>query len=238
MVSHLTGQGRLTEARILWTAVEERLLAFAKYDDLFEASTLLDEADLRFREGALTRDHIREALSRVTALGRRYYERGLWSLSGRWHQSNGNDADAADAFTRSLEMARAVGLRDTEAEAGRGLSLARLGRHQEAEAAAASAERDPPHSILAELYLALGNRKKARHRALAGYKQYWADGPPYAFHWELRTCRNVLQALGEPEPAMPPFDPAKIAPIVYEADIRRLLAEHAANQRSTPPATA
>jgi hypothetical protein len=41
----------------------------------------------------------------------------------------------------------------------------------------------------------------------------------------------VLNAIGEPVPEMPPFDPARVAPIKYEIDIRRLLAEHAANSR-------
>jgi hypothetical protein len=49
----------------------------------------------------------------------------------------------------------------------------------------------------------------------------------------LQTCRTVLQALNEPEPPMPPYDPANIAPIEYEADLRRLLAEHATKQK--PP---
>ena len=136
-----------------------------------------------------------------------------------------------DAFARAIEMARAVGLSDTDSEARRGLSLARLGRRQEAEAAAASAERDPPHVSLAELYLALEQRDQARAHALAGYKWAWADGPPWCRHWDLQRCRAVLQALGEPEPQLPPFDPAKVKPIDYEPDIRRLLAEHAAKKR-------
>jgi hypothetical protein len=41
----------------------------------------------------------------------------------------------------------------------------------------------------------------------------------------------VLQALGEPEPQLPPFDPAKVKPLDYQADIRHLLAEHAQKQR-------
>jgi len=63
---------------------------------------------------------------------------------------------------------------------------------------------------------------------MEGYKKAWADGPPYSFHRQLETCRTVLQKLGEPEPQLPPFDPDKIKPFPYEAEIRRLLAEHAA----------
>jgi len=35
-------------------------------------------------------------------------------------------------------------------------------------------------------------------------------------------------------PAMPPYDPAKQAPIPFEADILRLLKEHAAKQKPKP----
>jgi hypothetical protein len=81
---------------------------------------------------------------------------------------------------------------------------------------------------LAELYLELGERDKARLHALDGYKKYWADGPPYSFHWQLDTCRAVLQAPCEPEPQLPPSDPAKIQTVPLRSRIRRLLAEHAA----------
>jgi len=49
-------------------------------------------------------------------------------------------------------------------------------------------------------------------------------------HWALQTSRAVLAALGEPEPQLPPFDPTRIKTIEYEADIRRLIEEHAAKQ--------
>jgi hypothetical protein len=41
----------------------------------------------------------------------------------------------------------------------------------------------------------------------------------------------VLAALGESEPQMPPFDPARVKPIDYQPDVHRLLAEHAASKR-------
>lgn len=67
-----------------------------------------------------------------------------------------------DAFAHAIRMAREVGLSDTGSETQRGLSLARLGRRCEAEAAAASAERDPPHVPLEDLYLALDQPDQAR----------------------------------------------------------------------------
>jgi len=126
-------------------------------------------------------------------------------------------------------MAREVGQRDAQSEALRSLSLVQLGRADEARATAAalSAERDPPHVAMAQLWLALNQRDKARDHALRGYKWAWADGPPYSRHWELSACEAVLNALDEPLPVLRPYDPARVEPLPYEADIRRLLAEHA-----------
>jgi len=128
-------------------------------------------------------------------------------------------------------MAHEVNLRDTESEARRGLSLAALGGTGEAKAAAESAEQDPPHAALASLYLALNQPDKAREHALKGHEQAWANGPPYVWHWQLEECRAVLCALNVPEPERPPFDPAKHPPFPWEADIHRMLEEHARKKR-------
>jgi len=77
----------------------------------------------------------------------------------------------------------------------------------------------------------LQQRDQARTHALASYEWASADGPPFYHYWDLQRCRALLQALGEPEPQRPPFDPAKVKPLDYEPDIRRLLAEHAKKQR-------
>src|SRR5262249_21719179 len=149
----------------------------------------------------------------------RLYERQLWHRLGTTRLTNGQNTSAIAAFEHAIQMARDVGLSDPDAEAQRGLALARTGHLAEAEAAAHSAERDPPHVTLAELWLALDQRDKARDHALRGFKRAWADGPPYCWHWNLERCRAVLRALGEPEPALPPYDPAKIQPLPYEAEI-------------------
>ena len=49
----------------------------------------------------------------------------------------------------------------------------------------------------------------------------------WCHHWDLQRCRAVLQALGEKQPQLPPFDPTKVKPIDYEPNIRRLLPKHA-----------
>jgi hypothetical protein len=230
LVLDRTEQGQVGEARSLWTDMVSRP-AWQHRDGQLEAQCLLAEGWRLHREAALTAAFLDAAFARVRALGERSFERWLWQLAGDWHQSAGRDTEAADAFAHAIRMAREVGLSDTDSEAQRGLSLARLGRRREADSAAASAERAPPHVYLAELYLALEQREQARTHALAGYKWAWADGPPWYHHWQLQRCRAVLQALGEPEPQLSPFDPAKVKPIDYEPDIRRLLAEHTAKNK-------
>ena len=131
-------------------------------------------------------------------------------------------------------MAREVGQRDPRSEALRGVSLARLERENEASSTATAllAERDPPHVALAELWLALNQRDKARDHALLGYKWAWADGPPYSRQRELQTCLDLLNTLNEREPLLPSYDSARIEPLPCEADIRRLLKEYA--KKTTP----
>ena len=41
----------------------------------------------------------------------------------------------------------------------------------------------------------------------------WCDGPPFAYDYGLRTARAHLQALGAPEPEMPPYDASQHEPI-------------------------
>jgi len=224
-------QGALAEARTGWASLALRLAKENAYDTQVAAQAALTEAWLLFAEGTLTEDTLRALIGRVRDLRRLPHERGLLNLSGRLHLAYDRNAAAEADFARAIEMARATGLRDTESEAGRGLALVRLGRRADAEAAAASAEHDPPRAELAELYLELGETDKARLHAQAGYDWYRADGPPFTDHWNLQRCRAVLARLNEPVPDPPPFDPAKQEPIPFEADVLRLLREHEAKQK-------
>lgn len=226
LVNGRIARGQCKDARRLWTDLTSGP-AWAHRESHLEGEGQIAEGWLLYREGSLTATFVEGAMEHFQALSRRLHARKLWQLAGAWHQSEDRDAEAAYAFAQAIRMAREAGKTDAASEAGRGLSLARLGRRREAEAAAASAERDPPHVSLAELYLALEQRNQARTHALAGYEEAWADGPPWCHHWDLQRCRAVLAALSEPEPRLPPFDPAKVKPLDYEPDIRSLLAEHA-----------
>ncbi len=76
-----------------------------------------------------------------------------------------------------------------------------------------------------EVFTALGEQAEARRHVDAAYREAWADGPPYAYFHELQRIRAALQTLGMPEPQLPPFDPAKVPPMPYEAEIRAFIAD-------------
>jgi len=204
--------------------------------DLFESRLTCLELDFMWRRNSLTKKHIDSAFTQIRKPGFRFLQRYLFSLVGVWRQSRDEHAGAIASFDQAIEMAHAVRLRDPESEARRAVSLARLNtRRAEAEAAATAVALTAPLEALAELWLVLGDIGKARDAALRGFKQYWADGPPYCFYWELEACRRVLKEIGEPEPVLPPFDPANFPPLPFEADIERLIEEYkAAHPRESP----
>ena len=115
--------------------------------------------------------------------------------------------------------------------AARASLLARLGRREEALAAVedviARLERvhpaDRPHGHLADALAALGRADDAADHALQAYRQGWADGPPYAFHWDLRDARERLERLGVATPELPTVDPDSVR-IPHEDEIRAYIA--------------
>jgi tetratricopeptide (TPR) repeat protein len=228
---NLADEGRTDEARGLWSEMIASTVWQHRNREL-EAQAAHTEAVLRYHDGSLSDPDLRGIIAKVHNLGNQFHERGLWRLLGEFCQSKREFAQAVDASGYAIEMARNAGLVDPIAEALRGLSLLSLGQCATAEAAATAAERQiganpEAEPRLSELWLALGHPDKARDHALRGYRWAWADGPPYSYHWALEHCRAVLRELGEPEPVLPPYDPAKIEPLPYEADINRLLEEHA-----------
>jgi tetratricopeptide (TPR) repeat protein len=68
-------------------------------------------------------------------------------------------------------------------------------------------------NVLAEIEMHEKNVPAAIEAATTAYRLAWCDGPPFAYHYGLRTARAHLQTLGAPAPDMPPFDPSKHEPI-------------------------
>jgi hypothetical protein len=88
-----------------------------------------------------------------------------------------------------------------------------------------------------EVLTALEEPEAAKAHVEDAYREAWADGPPYAFYHELKRIRAAIQALGIPEPQLPPFDPAKVPPVPYEAEIRAFIDELRQEQGGDSSAT-
>jgi tetratricopeptide (TPR) repeat protein len=180
---------------------------------------------LRFYQGSLTSELLNQAEAAAHAGNNRRRLRLLSGLRGELALQAGEPLSAIAEFERAIEMAQTVGIPSGVFEASLALAKACSGEQQQA---AEICDRlrdlpDPPHLELAETYAQLGVTERAREHALAGYLWAWADGPQYSRWWELRRCRAVLEALGEPEPSLPAFDPATAEPVPYETEIRVLI---------------
>ncbi len=121
-------------------------------------------------------------------------------------------------------MARERGLVDVESETGLALAKFHLGQltcdAARREAQRLAQLRQPAHRYLSMLWLGIGDRAKAEHHALAAYRWAWADGEPYVHRYELTKTTELLQQMNVPVPVLPPYDPTKDEPFLWEADVR------------------
>jgi tetratricopeptide (TPR) repeat protein len=152
---------------------------------------------------------------------------------GEWCQDQGEHERAEEALTEAITIGRHAGFADiASTEVLRAISLAALGRLNDARQIAREAQ-TRAHELptpLAQLHFALGDTAKARELALAGYRQAWAEGAPYSDARRLKHCRDLLARLGEPEPELPPFDPAGHPLPEYVAEVEALIARVAADR--------
>jgi tetratricopeptide (TPR) repeat protein len=181
---------------------------------------------LRFYQGILTDAQLDEAET-VAQAGSRRTRTDLVRLRGELALQRGDSFLAIAMFERAIEMQLAVGLPIATLEALLARAKAIAGDHEQARAICDRLHElaRPPHVELALAYIEIGEPEKALHHALAGYSWAWADGPPYSLWYELEQCRAVLRRLGQPEPALPAFDPNAVEPVSYEDEIRQFIAE-------------
>ena len=152
------------------------------------------------------------------------------ALRAEWELSRGNPTNALQAIENALSIVRLEsGFPAQEYPGIRALSLARLGQTAEAREVLEEAVDSWTGRLPSFLYSPRrpgwpsATERKAREFVRRAYPLAWADGPPY-IHWhELNRCRELMSSLGETEPQLPAFDPAKVEPIPYEAEIRTLI---------------
>jgi tetratricopeptide (TPR) repeat protein len=207
-------RGRLGEAEAILIPFRD-VVADKQLRPIRETQILVFDLYLSFRAGSFNESIAEQRLKRVRSLVERLGEIRILSMVARWRQAQSKYQGALDAFEDLISLANEAGSQHLpDYEAHRAVSLAALGRQEEARRVTAKVNhgKDPPHVPLALLHLELGDQVKARTHALAGYKEAWGEGPPYHDHWLLEDCRKVLAAVGEPEPVLPPFDPSKVPP--------------------------
>jgi tetratricopeptide (TPR) repeat protein len=185
----------------------------------------------RFWQGRLTAEDLDQA-DRVSADGRNLFgKHRLAALRAEWELTRGNPTIALEAIEQAVAITRRTGEPAPHYLGLRALALARLGQISEARETLAEAEetwsgRLPDFPLFAaETWLTLGDCEEAREYIRRAYPLAWADGPPYIRWYDLKRCRELMAELGEPEPQLPPFDPAKVDPIPHEAEIRAIIEE-------------
>jgi hypothetical protein len=222
---HVRG-ARLEQAqallKLLWDQVANQEIS-----PFYECTIIYSDLLTAFRTGRLTEEIAEQRLQRIRSLGQHgFVERECLAIIAEWQQHNDNHYDALDTYSYLVARANETGTLELPAyEARRAISLAALGRREDAHRVAAKVDRGTklPHVPLALLYLELGDQIKARAHALAGHKVAWGEGPPHHDHWNLDDCRKVFAAVGEPEPSLSPFDPSTIKPFAFESDVERLI---------------
>ncbi len=158
-----------------------------------------------FYRGNLNESHLANALGLAEKGNNSPAIREIHKLRGRWLLEQFEFALAARSLNHAVQMARAA--RQYEADAETYLKLAQFHssdldnpRH-EADQLEAAANVD--YLALAELWLAIGDREKAKTWALKAYRRAWADGEPFVFRYALTKSRALLETLGAEIPDLP-----------------------------------
>jgi tetratricopeptide (TPR) repeat protein len=124
-------------------------------------------------------------------------------LRGEFALRRGELDTAVYYFNRLLDFCQET-MQDHKNALG-GLARAHLAKKNK-ELARAFTEKGADDLSAAEVWLALGDKNKARQAALKAYKESWADGPPYSWWYGLRKASEILKELGEPMPDLLTFD--------------------------------
>jgi tetratricopeptide (TPR) repeat protein len=177
---------------------------------------------LKFWQGTLGDQELRQALGIATQANNLWAQKQIQELRAEVALRKGKLNEAVEAIDLALEIGSKTGIPDARPKRSLARVLALQGRHDEAREMVEEAGLENSWQS-AEVYLEIGDLEKARESALGAYKKAWADGPPYIFWWDLENSKRILARLGVPEPELPPFDPSKLEPIPFEAEIRTVL---------------
>ncbi len=221
LFAHQSLLGQWVEAATTWRLLDPMGRAWSR-NHYMPGDAEERFAQFQFWQGTLQEEHLAKAERLAAESTNRVTIRRLHRLRGDWRLELGEWAQAAASYQEAVRLARERSLPDAHSETGLVLAKHRLGEvtDPQHEAERLVQARDPAHRLLAQLWLALGDRDKAKHHALAAYKRAWADGEPYVFRYELTKATEMLRQMSAPIPTLSLYDPAKDKPFPWEADVR------------------
>jgi hypothetical protein len=182
-------------------------------------------ARLLFETGRLMEEHLAQAQQLAKDGKNRSVLQSVHALRGEWLMEHRQWTLAVESLEIAVRMVREVKLSDERSETLLALAkchLKQLSRPRE-EAERLESAKKPWHLDLAQLWLAIGDREKAKVHALAAYEWAWADGEPYVHRYCLNQARALLEELGAEIPELPPYDPAKDPKLPWEDAVAVLI---------------
>lgn len=185
---------------------------------------------LQYDRGLLTQDLIDKTAALASGAKNRATLRDIEELRCKWLMSKGEWAKSRPHLEEALRMAREVGDLTVGNKLEVHISLAKLRSGDKTYDARADAESlsklsDPPNLVLAQLWQAIGDVKRAAPFALAAYKDAWGDGEPYCYRHALDQAIALLNDLQVPIPVLPAYDPARDPPEPWELELKAVIAE-------------
>jgi hypothetical protein len=217
-------RGEEAEAESLWELLSATSGSWSR--NRYRAGDLeAVRAEYLFDRSKLSDSFLSSAEELALAGQNRRVVRLLYMIHGKWCLQVGDTEGAIENLTEAVRVAREVGLKDSESESW--LALARLPVDDHAttelEAERLSSSAGPANLALAQLWIAIGNTKRAEEYALAAYRDAWADGAPYSKCFQLRRAREILESLDVEIPRMADHDLAKDVPFSWENSLTAVL---------------
>ncbi len=159
----------------------------------------------RFWQGDLNESHLARAQQLAEKGNNPFAVREIHKLRAEWLLEQQKWVLAARSLNQAVQLARAARQYDPEAETYLKFAQFHLGelldpRHEAEQLENATRVH---YLALAEVWLAIGDREKAKAWTLRAYSHAWSDGEPFVFRYALTKARRLLETLGAEIPDLP-----------------------------------
>jgi hypothetical protein len=175
--------------------------------------------------GELTEDVLLHAETLAKNGRNRSVIQELQAVRGAWMLTSGEPAGAIDNLTQAVQMAREVAREDIHSEALLALARLRAGISFDVRAEAERLANTTGNValVLADIWLALGDRDRVVEQALLAHDWAVADGEPYVRRHQLERARGLLTELGVTPPDVPRYNRSKAVRYPWEEAILMLI---------------